>query len=241
MNKTNALNHHIAPQESPVSQTVLQCQNIVKSYQQGPNSIEVLKGINFELQAGERLAIVGASGSGKSTLLNMLGGLDSPTQGEVLLQGQIFSSLNDNERAKHRNQKLGFVYQFHHLLGEFTAQENIAIPKMIAGVSRKTAMIKAGQLLQQVGLEHRQQHKPSELSGGERQRVAIARALANNPACVLMDEPTGNLDRQTADTIQSLLLQLSRDSATAFIVVTHDERIAQSMDRVMTLESGQLL
>lgn len=224
-----------------MSQTVLQCQNIVKSYQQGPNSIEVLKGINFELQAGERLAIVGASGSGKSTLLNMLGGLDSPTQGEVLLQGQIFSSLNDNERAKHRNQKLGFVYQFHHLLGEFTAQENIAIPKMIAGVSRKTAMIKAGQLLQQVGLEHRQQHKPSELSGGERQRVAIARALANNPACVLMDEPTGNLDRQTADTIQSLLLQLSRDSATAFIVVTHDERIAQSMDRVMTLESGQLL
>lgn len=223
-----------------MSQAVLQCRNIVKHYRQGPNTVEVLKGIDFELHPGERLAIVGASGSGKSTLLNMLGGLDQPSAGDVLLNGQAFSTGSDNERAKLRNQSLGFVYQFHHLLGEFSAQENIAIPKMIAGHSKKQALLEASHFLQQVGLEHRQQHKPSELSGGERQRVAIARALANNPACVLMDEPTGNLDRDTANTIQELLLTLSRDANIAFIVVTHDEQIANAMDRVLTLENGLL-
>ncbi|GAA5317186.1 MAG: lipoprotein-releasing ABC transporter ATP-binding protein LolD [Candidatus Pelagadaptatus aseana] len=227
-------------QEQSVSQAVLQCRNIVKHYRQGPNTVEVLKGIDFELHPGERLAIVGASGSGKSTLLNMLGGLDQPSAGDVLLNGQAFSTGSDNERAKLRNQSLGFVYQFHHLLGEFSAQENIAIPKMIAGHSKKQALLEASHFLQQVGLEHRQQHKPSELSGGERQRVAIARALANNPACVLMDEPTGNLDRDTANTIQELLLTLSRDANIAFIVVTHDEQIANAMDRVLTLENGLL-
>lgn len=219
---------------------VLECQNITKHYQQGPDTIEVLQRIDLRLNAGERLGIVGASGSGKSTLLNMLGGLDQPTSGEVRLGGEPFSSLNDNQRARIRNQQLGFVYQFHHLLGEFTALENVALPHMIGGHSRRLAQEKARKLLKDVGLDHRINHKPSELSGGERQRVAIARALVNTPSCVLMDEPTGNLDRHNAQAVQELLQNLSTQLGIAFIVVTHDEQVAATMDSVWHLEDGQL-
>lgn len=219
---------------------VLECQNITKHYQQGPDTIEVLQRIDLRLNAGERLGIVGASGSGKSTLLNMLGGLDQPTSGEVRLGGEPFSSLNDNQRARIRNQQLGFVYQFHHLLGEFTALENVALPHMIGGHSRRLALEKAHKLLKDVGLGHRINHKPSELSGGERQRVAIARALVNTPSCVLMDEPTGNLDRHNAQAVQELLQNLSTQLGIAFIVVTHDEQVAATMDSVWHLEDGQL-
>ncbi len=219
---------------------VLECQNITKHYQQGPDTIEVLQRIDLCLNAGERLGIIGASGSGKSTLLNMLGGLDQPTSGEVRLGGEPFSCLNDNQRARIRNEQLGFVYQFHHLLGEFTALENVALPHMIGGHSRRLAQEKARKLLKDVGLDHRINHKPSELSGGERQRVAIARALVNTPSCVLMDEPTGNLDRHNAQAVQELLQDLSTELGIAFIVVTHDEQVAATMDSVWHLEDGQL-
>ena len=219
---------------------VLQCLNITKHYQQGPDTIEVLKGVNLSLTAGERLGIIGASGSGKSTLLNMLGGLDQPSAGEVQLGGAPFSSLDDNRRARMRNQQLGFVYQFHHLLGEFNALENVALPQMIGGQSRRQAQDRARALLNDVGLGHRLGHKPAELSGGERQRVAIARALVNNPDCVLMDEPTGNLDRHNAEAIQTLLQTLSAQLGIGFIVVTHDEQVAATMDAVWHLDDGQL-
>lgn len=219
---------------------VLQCLDITKHYLQGPATIEVLNQVNLTLSAGERLGIVGASGSGKSTLLNMLGGLDQPTGGEVQLGGQPFSGLDDNQRARMRNRQLGFVYQFHHLLGEFTAMENVALPHMIGGHSRSQSQEKARALLREVGLEHRSSHKPSELSGGERQRVAIARALINTPDCVLMDEPTGNLDRHNAEAIQKLLQSLSSQLGTGFIVVTHDEQVAATMDSVLHLQDGKL-
>ncbi len=225
---------------SPDVQMSLECSGLKKQYDEGPAVVHVLKGVDLSLRASERLAIIGSSGSGKSTLLNLMGGLDTPTEGVVSLMGQPFSECNDNQRGRLRNQHLGFVYQFHHLLGEFTALENVAMPQLIAGVSRSKAMESAAQWLQQVGLEHRQHHKPGELSGGERQRVAIARALVNDPACVLMDEPTGNLDQQTAKSIEALLNDLSKKSATSFIIVTHDEQLAYSMDRVMLLEDGVL-
>ncbi len=218
----------------------LTCRNLCKHYDQGPAVVDVLKGVNLTLRRGERLAIVGSSGSGKSTLLNLVGGLDTPDSGEVQLLGRDFSNCDDNQRGRLRNQHLGFVYQFHHLLGEFTAQENVAMPQLIAGTSKREAMERARLWLEKVGLAQRLNHKPSELSGGERQRVAIARALVNTPACVLMDEPTGNLDRQTADSIQALLLELSQTLSTSFIIVTHDERMASSMDRILELRDGLL-
>ncbi|MEY4590564.1 MAG: lipoprotein releasing system, ATP-binding protein, partial [Pseudomonadota bacterium] len=219
---------------------VLECADLSKTYAQGQLVVEVLKRVNFSVHAGEQVAIVGASGSGKSTLLNLLGGLDAPDQGWVKINGQAFSSLSENARGLMRNRYLGFVYQFHHLLGEFTALENVSIPLLIAGVAKKTAQACACELLNQVGLAERVAHKPAELSGGERQRVAIARALANKPACVLMDEPTGNLDGKSAAAVQALMHRLSAELNTAFVVVTHDLKFAQSMNRVWQLDDGQL-
>lgn len=219
---------------------VLQCENINKHYQQGPQTLEILKGLNFNVSAGEHVAIVGASGSGKSTLLNVLGGLDKPDGGEVQLMGSAFSQLSENARGKARNKHLGFVYQFHHLLAEFNALENVAMPLFIAGKSKAEGCAAAKQLLTKVGLEHRLDHKPAQLSGGERQRVAIARALANQPACVLMDEPTGNLDGENARAIQNLMEELSQQLETAFVVVTHDLEFAHTMSAVYELSEGKL-
>jgi len=222
------------------SEEVLACKRVKKNYCQGPQRVEVLNDVNLSVKRGEHIAIVGASGSGKSTLLNMLGGLDKPDGGDVFVMGKAFSSLSDNARGKIRNASLGFVYQFHHLLPEFTALENVCMPLLIGGISKKTALLSAAQTLAQVGLTSRLEHKPSELSGGERQRVAIARALVNKPACVLMDEPTGNLDSKNAQAIQALMEQLSEELATSFVVVTHDERFAHTMDVIYLLDEGQL-
>jgi len=219
---------------------VLYCDNIDKSYQQGPQRLQILRSLSFRVEAGQHVAIVGASGSGKSTLLNVLGGLDQPDAGVVYLKDQPFSKLSENARGKLRNQYLGFVYQFHHLLAEFTALENVAMPLLIARVAKQEALARAQLLLQKVGLEKRESHKPAQLSGGERQRVAIARALANNPACVLMDEPTGNLDGKNARAIQALMQELSEQIDTAFVVVTHDIQFARTMDSVFELDEGTL-
>lgn len=218
----------------------LYCENIAKSYLQGPQQLQILRDLNFSVDAGQHLAIVGASGSGKSTLLNVLGGLDKPDAGTVFLQGVAFSTLSENARGKLRNQYLGFVYQFHHLLAEFTALENVAMPLLIARRDKSIAFDRARELLSRVGLTQRESHKPSQLSGGERQRVAIARALANHPACVLMDEPTGNLDGKNARAIQALMKELSEQLDTAFVVVTHDIQFARTMDLVLELRDGSL-
>lgn len=223
------------------SATVLQCRRLSKCYEQGPQQLSVLNGVELNVFASERIAIVGASGSGKSTLLNMLGGLDLPTSGDVLVAGQKLSSLSEKQRDQLRNQTLGFVYQFHHLLGEFTALENVAMPLLIAGEKAKKASNEAAEMLVRVGLGERLSHKPAELSGGERQRVAIARALVTKPNCVLMDEPTGNLDRLTAESIHMLINDLNETLATSFVVVTHDPQMAERMDRVLTLTDGRLV
>jgi len=222
------------------SDTVLACEKLVKSYRQGPQTLEVLRGIDFALARGERIAVVGASGSGKSTLLNMLGGLDQASSGSVSVMGRSWRDMNETDRGQWRNRHLGFVYQFHHLLPEFTALENVMMPLLIGGIAKNTAKQQAAELLEKVGLAERATHRPAELSGGERQRVAIARALVGEPACVLLDEPTGNLDVDTANRIQQLLITLNEQLHISFLVVTHDLKLAGKMHRVMELVKGEL-
>jgi lipoprotein-releasing system ATP-binding protein len=210
-------------------------------YQQGNLDVEVLKGVNLDVGVGERVAIMGASGSGKSTLLHLLGGLEKPTGGQVVLNGTDMNKVNAKQLAKLRNSSLGFIYQFHHLLGEFTVLENVAMPLLIGGQSVDEAKRQATRLLQRVGLGHRVEHKPGELSGGERQRAAIARALINKPNVVLADEPTGNLDSKTADPVFELMLELNQELNVSFLVVTHDHELAAKMGRVLQMEDGVIV
>ncbi|EED33063.1 lipoprotein releasing system, ATP-binding protein [gamma proteobacterium NOR5-3] len=217
----------------------LRCTDVQKSYDDGASSVTVLRGVDFTLHDGEKVAIIGVSGSGKSTLLNLLGGLDRVTRGEVALAGRDLAGMSESQLAGWRNKHLGFVYQFHHLLPEFSALENVAMPQLIAGVSRRQAQARAAQMLSEVGLSNRSSHRPGQLSGGERQRVAIARSLINSPRCVLMDEPTGNLDPEAAQQVLDLIEKL-RETRSAFVVVTHDLTVAGRMQRVLRLTDGRL-
>jgi lipoprotein-releasing system ATP-binding protein len=222
------------------NKVVIECRGLAKTFTEVGAPVEVLKAIDLQLHAGQQLAVIGASGSGKSTLLHLLGGLDRPSAGSVLIGGRDIVRLSDAECGRVRNEMLGFVYQFHHLLPEFTALENVAMPLLIRGVSLSEARERAAGLLRQVGLEQRLVHKPAELSGGERQRAAVARALVTRPACLLADEPTGNLDQRNAAQIYDMMLELNATQGTAMIIVTHDTNLAQRMDSVARLENGRL-
>ena len=224
-----------------MSNWVLQASGLVKSFKDGDRQVDVLKGLNLQLAQAQSMAIIGSSGSGKSTLLQLLAGLEQPNEGKVMVVGQCLSDLNGNQAAKLRNQHLGFVFQFHHLLAEFSALENVMLPYIIAGNKPNKAQQKALSMLTRVGLADRASHKPGALSGGERQRVAIARALINEPACLLMDEPTGNLDRHNAEQTLALLKQLQVDFGTAFVAVTHDLSLASQLDMQLSLKDGQLV
>ncbi|MCP3673534.1 MAG: lipoprotein-releasing ABC transporter ATP-binding protein LolD [Gammaproteobacteria bacterium] len=219
---------------------IIECQQIEKIYDDGASQVQVLKSLDLTVYKGERLAIIGQSGSGKSTLLHLLGGLDQPSNGKVIVHGTDIHQLNVKKQGEFRNQYLGFVYQFHHLLAEFTALENVAMPLLIRGNKPALATKKALELIDRVGLVDRQSHKPGELSGGERQRISLARALVTNPTCVLADEPTGNLDQQTADETYGLILELNKSLDTSFVIVTHDRKLAARMDRTLKLMNGHL-
>lgn len=223
-----------------MSDEILTCQNLYKSFNDGNSVVEVLKGIDFCVAKGNRVAIIGPSGSGKSTLLHLLGGLDKPTRGKVFINQHAFAQLSEKQRCQLRNRYLGFVYQFHHLLPEFSALENVALPLLLAGMKVSKAITLAASMLDKVGLSARKEHKPAQLSGGERQRVAIGRALVHQPRCILADEPTGNLDEVTATKVLDRILELNHERDTALVIVTHDLKIARRMDRVFVLKEGSL-
>ncbi|MDO8334519.1 MAG: lipoprotein-releasing ABC transporter ATP-binding protein LolD [Nitrosomonas sp.] len=223
-----------------MNNAVISCHNLFKQFSQGDLAVPVLKGVNLTLAKGDMLSIVGTSGSGKSTLLHVLGGLDAPTSGEIKILGHDIAKINEEERCRLRNGSLGFIYQFHHLLPEFTALENVAMPLLIRRLSKQEAYDRSAEILQQVGLSHRLTHTPGELSGGERQRAAVARALVTQPACILADEPTGNLDRHTAEAVFDLMLELNHKVNASLIIVTHDARLANRAQHVMQLIDGVL-
>lgn len=227
-------------QQSNDREAVLECRSIVRRFEEGGSTLEVLGGVDLTIKAAERMAIIGASGSGKTTLLQIMGGLDTPTSGEVLVDGQRMDEMSERGKGEMRNRYIGFVYQFHHLLPEFSAAENVAMPLMIRRVKKEDALDQARALLERVGLGERLTHKPGELSGGERQRAAVARALITRPKLVLADEPTGNLDAGNGEHVLQLMLELNRELETSLVIVTHDHSIANRMDRVMILESGRI-